>query len=591
MGSTMRFTAGLLGLLAAAVACAADAKKPNVLIVMTDDQGLGDFSFTGNPVLRTPHLDAFASQSVRFTDFHVCPMCSPTRGQLLTGLAALRNGATSVTAGRTFLRPGLITLPEVFGKAGYRTGLFGKWHLGDSYPHRPVDKGFHESIYHLGWGQLHSTPEFDMPLIDGRYFHNGVEKRYQGHCTDFWFDSAIAWMKACQQKGEPFFCYLPTNAPHAPHIELDEYVAPYQKPGLPAGFFGMIAHIDRRFGDLERFLVESKLKDDTIVIFMTDNGGTAGVSTFNAGLRAQKTTYYDGGHRVPCWIRWPGGKIGRPRDIGTPTQNTDLLPTLCELCGVERPRFDPADELFAGVSLAGLLRGTQQELPDRKLVVQYGQIINKFESCVIWGRWRLVKGEELYDIEADRAQKTNLASGQADVVRQMREYYEKWWAAVEPMVNEFVPISIGAKQQPVVELTSGDWEGIYADNTGYVREAVGGPTGGHWHIHVEQAGEYELTLRRWPEQTGAALGEKYEPSAKSPSNRPRVNTVGFPTIAQAKVEIAGVKAETKADAAATGATLAMRLPAGRTTLKAWFADAQGKDLCGAFFVTVKKTRG
>ena len=204
-------------------------KRPNVLIVMTDDQGLGDFSYTGNPVLKTPNLDAFAKQSVRLTDFHVCPMCSPTRGQLLTGLAALRNGATSVTAGRTFLRPGLPTLPEVFAKAGYKTGIFGKWHLGDSYPHRPIDKGFQESVYHLGWGQLHSTPEFDWPLIDGRYFHNGVEKRYKGHCTDFWFDSAMAWMKERKAKGEPFLCYLPTNAPHAPHIDLEEYVKPYRR--------------------------------------------------------------------------------------------------------------------------------------------------------------------------------------------------------------------------------------------------------------------------------------------------------------------------------------------------------------------------
>jgi arylsulfatase A-like enzyme len=427
-----------------------------------------------------------------------------------------------------------------------------------------------------------------MPLIDGRYFHNGQEQRYQGHCTDFWFDSAMAWMKTCQEQGAPFLCYLPTNAPHAPHIELDEYVAPYAKPGLPAGFFGMIAHIDRRFGDLDKFLVERKLKDDTIVVFMTDNGGTAGVATFNAGLRAGKTTLYDGGHRVPCWVRWPGGKLGEPRDISTPTQNTDLLPTLCELCGVAPPRRDPRDEVFAGVSLAGLLRGTQPDLPGRKLVVQYGQIMKKFDSCVIWNKWRLVKGEELYDIAADRAQKTDLASGQPEVVAAMRDHYEKWWAAVEPMLSDFVPMSIGAKQQPVVELNSGDWEGIYADNTGFVREAVGGPTGGHWHIQVEQAGEYELTLRRWPEQTQAALGAKYEPSERSPSNRRNVNTVGFPTIARAKIDIAGVQAEVPADPQSTGVTLTAKLPAGKTTLKAWFADASGKDLCGAFYVTVKK---
>ena len=573
--------------------CAAEPPgRPNVLIVMTDDQGLGDFSFTGNPVLKTPHLDAFARQAVRLTDFHVCPMCSPTRGQLMTGLAALRNGATSVTAGRTFLRPGLPTLPEVFAKAGYRTGIFGKWHLGDSYPHRPVDKGFQESVYHLGWGQLHSTPEFDWPLIDGRYFHNGKEQRYTGHCTDFWFDSAMQWMKACRARNEPFLCYLPTNAPHAPHIDLEDDVRPYEGRG-PAKFFGMIAHIDRRFGDLERFLRDEKLLDETLVIFMTDNGGTAGVSTFNAGLRAGKTTYYEGGHRVPCWIRWPRGALGAPRDVTQPTQNTDLLPTLCELCGIEPLASNPADELYRGTSLAKLLRGEVDErLIDRKLVVQYGQIPNKFESCVISGRWRLVKGTELYDVEADRAQESDVAARHPDVVRMLREHYEKWWTGLEPMLDEFVPISLGAAVQPVVELNSGDWEGIYADNTGYVREAVGGPTGGHWHVQIEQAGDYEFTLRRWPEQTGAALGERYDVSAKSPANKPNVKTVAFPTIARGRLRIADKEVTVAADPKSTAAVVVVKdLPAGRTTLKVWFQDADGKDLCGAFFVTVRQGPG
>lgn len=585
----MRWMSCVVLLLMSVVAAhAAEPVRPNVLIVMTDDQGLGDFSYTGNPVLKTPALDAFARQAVRLTDFHVCPMCSPTRGQLLTGLAALRNGATSVTAGRTFLRPGLPTLADVFATAGYKTGLFGKWHLGDSYPHRPIDKGFQTSVYHLGWGQLHSTPEFDWPLIDGRYFENGIEKRYTGHCTDVWFDAAMAWMKERGRKGEPFLCYLPTNAPHAPHIDLDQYTRPYEGRG-PAGFFGMIAHVDRRFADLEKFLSDEHLRDNTLVVFTTDNGGTGGVKVHNAGLRGHKTEYYDGGHRVPCWIRWPNGNLGPARDITAPTQNTDLLPTLCELCSIAPPHRSAADEPYCGVSLAGLLRGTQ-EFPDRKLVVQYGQIPERFDSCVIWGKWRLVKGKELYDIDADRAETTNVADRHRDVVQAMRAHYEQWWKGLEPILNDFVPISIGAAQQPVVELTSGDWEGIYADNTGHVREAVGGPTGGHWHIQVEQPGEYVFTLRRWPEQTHAALGAAYPPSPKSPANKPRIRTAAFPKIAAATIQVADVRASTPADPQATAATLTARLPAGRTTLKAWFSDADGHDLCGAFFVTVARAQ-
>jgi arylsulfatase A-like enzyme len=564
----------------------AGSTRPNVIIVMTDDQGLGDFSFTGNPVLKTPNLDRFASQSVRLVDFHVCPMCSPTRGQLLTGLAALRNGATSVTAGRTFVRPGIPMLPEIFRRAGYKTGLFGKWHLGDFYPHRPIDKGFDESVYHLGWGMLESTPEYGNPLFDGRCFHNGSPQPFRGHCTDLWFDRAIAWIRDRKAKNEPFLCYIPTNAPHAPCIDAERYAELYRGKG-PAEFFGMIAHVDQRFGDLERFLDESGLRANTIVIFMTDNGGTAGVRTYNAGLRAGKTTYYEGGHRVPCWIRWPNGGLGEPRDVDVPTQNTDLLPTLLELCGIAPPR--PAavgpDEwkLYGGVSLAGVLRGTRR-LDDRMLFVQYGQTITRFDSCVIWNKWRLVQGAELYDISRDRAQQKSVAADYPEVLKQMRGRYEVWWKGVEPLLNDFVPISIGAPQQPEAELTSGDWEGIYADNIQYVRNAVGGPTGGHWHIQVEREGEYEFTLRRWPEQTHAALGAAYDSRT---TGRNGVSK-GFPTIARANLELAGLKQTALADPKAQSVALSLHLPAGRTKLKAWFQDESGTDLCGAFFVTVRK---
>lgn len=573
-----------LTLLAAVAASAAD--KPNVLIVMTDDQGMGDFSYYDNPFLKTPHFDAFAKESIRLTDFHACPMCTPTRGQLLTGQHALRTGATSVTAGRTFLRRGIPTMPEVFAQAGYKTGIFGKWHLGDHYPHRPMDRGFQECVYHMGWGMLHSTPEYGNPLIDGQYTHNGVRKPFHGHCTDLWFDRATAWMKARKGANEPFLCYLPTNAPHAPFQELKQYIEPYQGKKVPAGFFGMIAHVDARFGELDRFLTESGLRDNTIVVFTTDNGGTAGVNTFNAGLRAGKTTYYDGGHRVPCWVRWPAGQLGDPRNIDTPAQNVDLMPTLAEFCGVPLPQGAAVD----GTSLASLLRGTGK-LPDRKFVVQYSRDkVAKWDSCVVWNQWRLVKGEELYDVRADRAQKHEVAAQHADIVKAMRDHYESWWAGIEPRVNDYVPISLGAKPQPEVAMTSGDWENIYADNVGHVRTAVGGPTGGHWHVLIERPGEYTLTLRRWPRETHAALGSGQNDTGKLAEfggkayNAPAVK---FP-IAEGIVECAGKTATAKTAPTEQDVTVRLALPAGKTTLKAWFRDAAGKDLCGAFFVYVKK---
>jgi arylsulfatase len=564
-------------------------KRPNVLIVMTDDQGLGDFSFLGNPILKTPGLDNFARESVRLADFHVAPMCTPTRSQLMTGVVALRNGACAVSGGRSVLRAGLPTLAEVFARAGYKTGLFGKWHLGDSYPHRPIDRGFQESVYHLGWGMLHAVPEFDNPLIDGRYFHNGQPQRFQGHCTDLWFDQATRWIKGCQAQGEPFFCYLAPNAPHTPHVELPKFVEPYQGKG-PAGFFGMIAHVDQRFAQLDEFLKASGLRDNTIVIFMTDNGGTAGVATFNAGLRDAKTSYYEGGHRVPCWLRWPGGNLGKARDIADPTQNTDLFPTLLDLCGIARPEGAQLD----GTSLADLLRGKVEKLPDRMLVVQYGWQPQKGDACVLWGKWRLVKNSELYDSEADRAQKTDLAGQQPEVVKKMRDHYEKWWAGVEPLLADFTPCAIlGTERQPEVTLTSAEWETNPADDIGHVRLALGGPTGGRWCVEVAKPGEYEIGLRRWPRDLKIPLGARHDATGeleKLGGKAYAPPSVAFPSIAAVQVRIAGKEVSAKTSATAQEVSVKLTLPAGKTTLKAWFQDDAGKDLCGAFFVSVRRVK-
>jgi arylsulfatase len=543
------------------------AERPNVLILLTDDQGYGDLSLHGNPVLKTPNFDRLAGESVRLTDFHVAPMCTPTRGQLLSGMDAVRNGATSVTAGRSFLRPGIPTLPQLFAAACYRTGIFGKWHLGDNYPHRPMDKVFQEAVYHLGWG-FTSAPEMTNRLFDGRYFHQGEPKQFRGYCTDFWFDSALTWMQERKRAGEPFLCYLPTNAPHAPHIVAEKYAAPYQGRG-PAEFFGMIANIDENLGRLETFLADCGLEKDTIVIAMTDNGGTAGVNLFNAGMRGRKTTYYEGGHRTFCFIRWPAGRLAS-REIAIPTQAQDLLPTLLDLCGIERPR----ETKFDGVSLAPLLRGEAEQLADRMLVVQYGQEIQKWDACVIWNRWRLVKGEELYDVASDPGQSHNYAADHPDVLRAMRDHYERWWAGVAPLVDDFVPTSLGSDKQPVVELTSSDWQGVYADNSRHIGTAAGGPRGGPWNVLVEQEGEYEFAARRWPRELDLPL---------SAANGP--NTKALP-IAAARLKIG----EQELQAVAKGKEAVFRVPlsAGQTKLHVWFQDAAGNDLCGAYFVTVRR---
>jgi hypothetical protein len=467
------------------------------------------------------------------------------------------------------MRPGIPTMAEVFTASGYRTGIFGKWHLGDSYPHRPMDRGFQEAMYHKGWG-ITSAPEFNSPLFDGRYFHNGVARRFKGFMTDFWFDSAMAWMKQRKEKNEPFFCYLPTNAPHGPHGCPERYSTPYKGKG-PAFFFGMIANIDDNVGRLEAFLSKQGLRDDTIVIYMTDNGGTSGVNTFNAGLRGRKTMVYDGGHRAPCFIRWPSGGLRKPGDADALTQIQDLFPTLIDLCALDRP--EKAD--FDGTSLADLLQGKAEQLPERMLVVQYGQILKKWDSAVLWNKWRLVQEKELYDLKSDPGQKHDVAATHPGIVKKMQAHYETWWKRIEPRLTDYVPLSLGAKQEPTVRLTSSDWQDIYSDNAGHVRQAVGGPRGGFWNVQVEQAGEYEITLRRWPHEIDLALTETIDKKGKA-----------LP-IAQARLQIAGQDRTAKSSGAtAREIVFRVRLPKGKTRLHGWFGDRDGKDLCGAFYATV-----
>ena len=239
------------------------ADKParaNIIFVLTDDQGYGDLSCLGNPILKTPALDRLHAYSVRLTDFHVAPMCSPTRGELMTGQDALRNGATFVCMGRSLLRADLPTMADILAGNGYHTGHFGKWHLGDNFPYRPQDRGFHETIHHPAFGITSAADYFGNDYFDDHYRHKDEIKQYRGYCTDVWFEEAIRWMQGCHNRNEPFFAYIATNAPHGPLWVPDEYRQPYLN-GIrrdEASFFGMIANIDENMAQLERFLLDKR---------------------------------------------------------------------------------------------------------------------------------------------------------------------------------------------------------------------------------------------------------------------------------------------------------------------------------------------
>jgi arylsulfatase len=362
----------------------------------------------------------------------------------------------------------------------------------------------------------------------------------------------------------------------------EKYAAPYRKSGWPAGFFGMIANLDENLGKLEAFLRETGLRENTLVIFMTDNGATAGRNVYNAGMRAFKTHLYDGGHRVPCFVRWPAGKLRAPGEIDTPAQMQDLLPTLADLCGLPAPAGAKLD----GRSLAGLLAGAQSGLPDRMLIVQYGQIPGKYDSCVIWGKWRLVHGKELYDIQADPGQQSDVAAGHPGVAARMREHYEKWWAPIEPTLDDFCPISIGSEQENPVMLTSSDWQNIYCDNNGHVSNAAGGPRGGPWAVQIERDGDYEIALSRWPFSMNLPLTAAREEQKMTAGSLPAGKSL---PIAGAQLRIAGRRMSVKSAPDDKTAVFRARLPGGvKTDLHAWFQDAAGADLSGAFYARVRR---
>ena len=553
-------------------AAATRGKRPNVILVLTDDQGYGDLSGHGNPVLKTPHLDALRRQSVRLTDFHSAPMCTPTRGQILTGRDAMANGATFVCLGRSMMRHDLPTVAEIFAAGGYRTGHFGKWHLGDSYPHRPQDRGFRQTVHHGAWGITSIADHYGNDYFDDTYDHNGKREKYKGYCTDVWFDLAMKYMRKCQADGEPFFVYLPTNCPHSPHWVAPKYAAPYKRAGIPAPFFGQIANIDMNMGRLAAMLDETKLAENTILVFMTDNGTVRGERVFNAGMRGKKCQLWEGGHRVPCYFRWPAGKLGKPRDIDELTHCQDLLPTLTDLCGLARPRGMQLD----GESLVPLLRGTRGGLGDRMLVVQYGAAPKKGAAAVLWQKWRLINNRQLYDVRTDPHQDRDVAAKHPDVVRKMRAHYDAWWQRVRPQFETVRYIHLGSDKANPTTLYSSDWVGSYADNFGNLAR---GNAIGRWHVIVERAGTYELTLSRWA------------PEAQTPLADPLTGPMGkgrAVPIAKARLKIGTADVTKPAPHGAKSVSFTVDLKAGKAVLETWFQNKAAKSLCSAYYTKVER---
>jgi arylsulfatase A-like enzyme len=492
------------------------ADRPNVLLVITDDQGYGDLGVHGNPVLNTPNLDRFARQSAWLKNFYVSPVCSPTRASLLTGLYNYRTGVVDTYLGRSMMRPDVPTLPELLAAAGYRTGLFGKWHLGDNSPLRPEDRGFQETLWHQGGGLAQPA---DHPDLDPKtaYFdpilrRNGKDEKTKGYCTDVFTDAAVKFLTADRSK--PFFAYVAYNAPHSPYQVPDDLAAKYRRLDLsPAAFpkvgqpwaakkldveeiaraYGMIENIDVNFGRLLRALDDAKLADDTVVIFLTDNG--PGGVRFNAGLRARKGTVYEGGVRVPCYVRWPG-KIQPGHVEETPLAHIDMTPTLLAACGVKMPGG------LDGRNFLPLLTATAGAWADRTLFFQWhrGDEPEKWRAFAARGpRYKLVQAAgvqpgkgwepkyELFDIGNDPFEQHDQAETLPGEAAKLKKEYEAWFDDVTAKGFDPPRIVVGSEKENPVRLSRQDWRGPRA---GWAAESEG-----YWEVTVARGGKYRLTIR------------------------------------------------------------------------------------------------
>jgi arylsulfatase A-like enzyme len=578
---TRALLAVLLALLFLGSAAAqADTKRPNVLLLITDDQGHGDLGCHGNPIIRTPHLDRLAQQGVQLTSFYVMPVCSPTRACLLTGRYNYRTGVVDTFLGRSLMHPDEVTLAELLGAAGYRTGIFGKWHLGDNYPMRPIDQGFQEALVLKGGGiGQPSDPPGGSSYFDPILQHNGKPEKTKGYCSDVFTDAAIRFIE--QQREQPFFVYLAFNAPHAPLQVPDRYYEPYRKrnlkvedfpavghpiggkfdPDVTARVYGMVTNIDDNLGRLFARLDELKLADDTIVIFLTDNGPQQ--PRYNSGMLQRKGSVHEGGIRVPCFVRWPA-QLPAGRKVERIAAHIDIAPTLLDACGVKKP----AKLAFDGTSLLPLLKGEKVDWPDRTLYFQWhrGDVPQLYCACAARSqKYKLVQplgaadGKapakpvfKLYDMEKDPLEMRDIADQHPDIVAKMRQGYEAWFKDVSSTRGYAPPrIRLGSPHENPSTLTRQDWRGPRA---GWAATSLG-----HWEVEVERPGTYTITL---------TLAEAKEGGT-------------------AHFALLGVEAKKDVKAGARECTFeAVKLPAGAGKLEAWLA--QGKETVGVQYVEVKR---
>lgn len=603
LSKSIGFIILLLGLFSNA---AAKSVKPNIILIMTDDQGYGDIGAHQNPVVKTPNIDELAKRSIRLTNFHADPTCSPTRAALMTGKHSMRAGVWHTVMGRSNLAAEHKTMADVLSEAGYNTAIFGKWHLGENYPFRPQDHGFDKSVIHGGGGVGQSGDYWGNTQFDDTYFRNGEPENFKGYATENWFDESIRYIREQAASSTPFFAYISTNAPHTPWRAPETEVQAYRDLGLPepmARFYAMISNIDKGVGEIRSELNNLAIDDNTILIFMTDNGtsslrpessmfGDRDPEEFlqefksdpryanwviNAGMRGYKNEVYEGGHRVPFFIHYPRGNFGTPRDIASLTAHFDVLPTLIDLLDIAPKKSELIN--MDGVSLLPLLENdsnaaAKSAFDNRKIVITNQRVniprIGR-PMAVLSRDWRFISEreagiEELYNITDDPGQINNVISKHPDIAQQHREYLNRWWQNISLNIGEQALPIVGSSFENPVRLNSNDWADAESTsqiawdpgfktplsnetNTGWIAQ----PDQYEplpWNVQAENAGDYRIRLFMFDEPAHYAIGKQY-----------------------AYLNINGKEYRTEMGTEASGAEFTIHLEKGPIKLLGWFTDS------------------
>jgi arylsulfatase A-like enzyme len=522
MASISDYISGSYGLMSfvltgALSVSAQSAHHPNVVLIITDDQGYGDLGFTGNPNIKTPAIDKFARESVRFNNFYVSPVSAPTRSSLMTGRYSLRTGVRDTNNGGAIMASSEVTIAEVLKGAGYTTGQFGKWHLGDNYPCRPVDQGFDESLMHLGGGMGQPGDISTYFRGDSSYFnpvlwHNGRQELFKGYCTDIFADQAISFIE--KNSGEPFFCYIAFNAPHTPLQVPDKYYDRYKNTDPSKGLkddgkpfpdmsekdkedarrvYAMVSNIDDNVGRILNKLDDLHIDQNTVVIFMTDNGPQQ--RRYVAGMRGLKGTVYRGGVRVPFYIRYPAFKMENS-DIEAAATHIDILPTLTTICNAS----PPAGRKIDGIDLSPLLTGSKKAIQERSLFFYWTRHSPELYNNIALqkGRYKLVGNTdynapagnfELFDIEKDPYEQKNLVIDLPVIASDLKTELDNKFvelAGSENMVNRPYIFAGTEYENPVIlnrNDADGQW-GVWEQEEAY----------GTWRLHF-RPGTYNFKFR------------------------------------------------------------------------------------------------